>query len=101
MDWLLGAFLLVNRFTIFLGGGLALFGVLRLALLLGYLVALLVLDRFTSFVRNLGALLRVICLAHLVLLTLVPVGRLTLLSWHSVAFLCVHGVALVVVGRLK
>ena len=101
LDWLLGAFLLVDSFAIFLGGGLALLGVLRLALLLGYLVALLVLHRFASFIRNFRALFAVARLAHLVLLTLVVVCRLTFLSWHGVTFLCVHRVALVVVGRLK
>ena len=101
LNRLLCAFLLVNCFAVFLWGALALLGVLCLALLLRDLVALLVLHRLASFVRNLGALLGVVGLAHLVLLTLVPVGRLTLFSWHCVAFLCVHRVALVVVSRLK
>ena len=101
LDWLLGAFLLVHCFAILFGCALALFGVLRLTLLLGYLVTLLVLNSFASFVWDFCAFLAVAGLAHLVLLALVPIGRLTLFSWHSITFLCVHRVALVLVSRLK
>jgi len=100
LDWLLGAFLLVHCFAILFWCALALFGVLRLTLLLGYLVTLLVLNSFASFVWDFCAFLAVAGLAHLVLLALVPIGRLTLFSWHSITFLCVHRVALVLVSRL-
>ena len=101
LNWLLGTFLLVNSFAILLGRALALFGVLCLTFLLWDLVAFLVLDGLASLVGDLGALLGVVGLAHLVLFTLVPVGRLTLFPWHSIAFLRVHRIALVVVGCLK